>query len=368
MHYHDNNVEHSVKMDIPFDHIANITLTKNTPDAAQASLFLSQLPQFFVEITTGEGDAAARVWAQCGDWTEDGQATSVLRHDLSGASAPLTYLWNRIRSDLRLAQGTAAAYTTPPSIALPSPPLREFGDLTLRHDSASARGFLGPARALQPLYTDAAFSDIFAPYATLQQPYANGNGNGPSAGAGMHPLLNVNTQLGSPGSPSSFGALSGGSSAHSPLTPAMAPSPASFGAPYASEYASAEGGSPHRAYAYAPAPADGAPAAGGGTSAGGAPHGVGAAGVGAPGPGPGAGAGGGAAGAGRGVLLPSSLSRRPFAHTPPGAPAVSAVPGFFDGALQASQASGSHGALGGGRLVSPGIDAYGGGQFWIKTE
>ncbi|KAI0688225.1 hypothetical protein BC835DRAFT_1285198, partial [Cytidiella melzeri] len=83
----------SVKMDIPFDIITDVTIASLSSNNTQVSLFLSHPPLFFLEERhTWRDGRTTRRWVRCADWTEGSQASSVLRHDVRGPTNPLTYL------------------------------------------------------------------------------------------------------------------------------------------------------------------------------------------------------------------------------------------------------------------------------------
>ncbi|KIP11000.1 hypothetical protein PHLGIDRAFT_10905 [Phlebiopsis gigantea 11061_1 CR5-6] len=143
VHYHEDDVEHSVKMDISFDSVSDIKLTQATADTAQASLYLSQPPAFYMEVRSPD---ASRIWMLCGDWTANQQATQIMRHELCGAYAPLTYLWKRIHSERRVSRPSAfRAHAPTPSIAIPPPPAHDF----LSPPHAFSHGFIGQQQQQQ---------------------------------------------------------------------------------------------------------------------------------------------------------------------------------------------------------------------------
>jgi hypothetical protein len=112
-------------MDIPFDIISDIKIAPTTANSVQASLFLSEPPSFFVEErhTWRDGKTTGR-WVRCADWTEGCQASSVLRHEVIGATNPLTYLWQHIFAYRRGSQSQANDDTlsVQPSYPPPLPP------------------------------------------------------------------------------------------------------------------------------------------------------------------------------------------------------------------------------------------------------
>lgn len=82
------------KMEIPFEIITDATIDGVSPGMAVVSLTLSQPPSFFHDGPASFGTespvAATRSWKQCSDWTEDMQASKVLRHELIGSAAQLS--------------------------------------------------------------------------------------------------------------------------------------------------------------------------------------------------------------------------------------------------------------------------------------
>lgn len=107
----------SVKMDIPFNTIVDMQLISATAESVQASFVLSQPPVFFLEDTqmASDGSGSLKKWVRCADWTENLQASSVLRHDVSGSPAPLAYLWQTVSAS------RSAATSRRPSVASSSP-------------------------------------------------------------------------------------------------------------------------------------------------------------------------------------------------------------------------------------------------------
>ncbi|KAI6037658.1 hypothetical protein EDC04DRAFT_2107275 [Pisolithus marmoratus] len=102
------------KMEIPFDIIADTEFTNTAPGSGMASFFLTRPPTFYVEtLSTPVAAQAAepvRDWKQCADWTEDQQATKVLRHDLVGSAVQLAHVLRHLN-----------AHTTSPDIHLHAP-------------------------------------------------------------------------------------------------------------------------------------------------------------------------------------------------------------------------------------------------------
>lgn len=81
-------------MEIPFDIITDATIDSVSPGMAVVCLTLSRPPSFFLESRASLGAdtpaAATRYWQPCSDWTEDMQASKVLRHELVGVAAQLS--------------------------------------------------------------------------------------------------------------------------------------------------------------------------------------------------------------------------------------------------------------------------------------
>lgn len=99
------------KMEIPFDIIIDTEFTHAAPGSGLSSFILSQPPTFYLESFSpphpGRGTDPVRHWKKCADWTEDQQATKVLRHDLVGSAVQLTHVLRHLNahtsgSDIRL--------------------------------------------------------------------------------------------------------------------------------------------------------------------------------------------------------------------------------------------------------------------------
>ncbi|TFY51989.1 hypothetical protein EVJ58_g10264 [Rhodofomes roseus] len=80
------------KMEIPFDIITDVTMDGVSPGMAMVCLTLARPPLFFLEsrASLGADASATPYWRPCADWTEDMQASKVLRHELVGAAAQLS--------------------------------------------------------------------------------------------------------------------------------------------------------------------------------------------------------------------------------------------------------------------------------------
>jgi len=88
----------SFKMDIPFGTVVETKLMHLTRTSAQATFLLSQTPSFYLEeiLTLPNGSTDGYQWKRCQDWTEGGQATQTLRHELVGSSPELMHLLRTI--------------------------------------------------------------------------------------------------------------------------------------------------------------------------------------------------------------------------------------------------------------------------------
>lgn len=111
----------SVKMDVPFSIVVDAKLVSASADTGQASFFLSRPPLFFLEDVHVSSDSkSTRKWVRCADWTEGLQASTVLRHDMTGPTSALSYLWQSISA---YKNGPQSSHFTSPSTASSSPSL-----------------------------------------------------------------------------------------------------------------------------------------------------------------------------------------------------------------------------------------------------
>lgn len=120
------------KMEIPFDTIVDTEFQNASPGMGLAKFRLSQPPIFYLE-NPGAPGAPTRVWKRCSDWTEDHQATHVLKHDLIGSAVQLAHVLRNLRasttgSDIPLHQ--PAYRSAPPTspMELPAPPMAGLTD------------------------------------------------------------------------------------------------------------------------------------------------------------------------------------------------------------------------------------------------
>ncbi|KAH9902547.1 hypothetical protein C8Q73DRAFT_634116 [Cubamyces lactineus] len=88
----------SFKIEVPYDIIAESRFTNVSPGVGSATFVLDRPPTFYVEkhMEPAPGAEAVRYWQVSGDWTEDRQASLVLRHCLMGPAYQLSHLVNNI--------------------------------------------------------------------------------------------------------------------------------------------------------------------------------------------------------------------------------------------------------------------------------
>ncbi|KAI9567294.1 hypothetical protein HD554DRAFT_982703 [Boletus coccyginus] len=124
------------KMEIPFDIIANTKFTNAAPGSGLASFLLSRPPTFYLESFSppcpGPGTQSVRYWKKCADWTEDQQATKVLRHNLVGSAVQLAHVLRHVNahtsgSDIRLhSPSYHSQELSPAALEVQPPPLAPF--------------------------------------------------------------------------------------------------------------------------------------------------------------------------------------------------------------------------------------------------
>ncbi|CCM04699.1 uncharacterized protein FIBRA_06885 [Fibroporia radiculosa] len=80
----------SFKMNVPFSTVIDTKVSHLSADMVLASIILSHPPQFFAKSARPAAvNAGPSEWKRCADWTEDMQATKVMRHDLVALAGPL---------------------------------------------------------------------------------------------------------------------------------------------------------------------------------------------------------------------------------------------------------------------------------------
>ncbi|KAI0774979.1 homeobox-domain-containing protein [Trametes elegans] len=107
----------SFKMEVPFDIIAEARFLNVSPGVGSATFLLDRPPTFYVEKFSepAPGADSVRYWQVSGDWTENRQATAVLRHCLMGPAYQLSHLLNNISPSGTLSE--VSLYTPTASIS-----------------------------------------------------------------------------------------------------------------------------------------------------------------------------------------------------------------------------------------------------------
>ncbi|KAG9315100.1 hypothetical protein JVU11DRAFT_4212 [Chiua virens] len=120
------------KMEIPFDVIVDTEFSNAAPGAGLASFVLSRPPTFYLETFTppnpDRGIEPVRHWKKCTDWTEDQQATKVLRHNLIGSAVQLAHVLRHINvhmsgSGIQLHSPSYLTHSQAPSPDVSEPPV-----------------------------------------------------------------------------------------------------------------------------------------------------------------------------------------------------------------------------------------------------
>ncbi|KAF9448621.1 homeobox-domain-containing protein, partial [Macrolepiota fuliginosa MF-IS2] len=86
--------EYCFKMRISLEHVVQLEYSNGSQfGQGIVTIDLSQPPEFFLrkDITSEDGGPSPG-WEPCNDWTEDKEASCVLRHVLGGAALPLSYI------------------------------------------------------------------------------------------------------------------------------------------------------------------------------------------------------------------------------------------------------------------------------------
>lgn len=88
------------KMELPFHTIVETEFKHVSSGAGLAALVLSQPPTFYMEKVGPNDDGfVSCTWKRCSDWTEDHQASKVLRHTVVGSASQLTHLLRILHSN-----------------------------------------------------------------------------------------------------------------------------------------------------------------------------------------------------------------------------------------------------------------------------
>ncbi|KAH0833142.1 hypothetical protein J3R83DRAFT_12139 [Lanmaoa asiatica] len=135
------------KMEIPFDIIVDTEFTNAAPGSGLASFILSRPPTFYLESFSspnlGRATEPVRYWKKCADWTEDQQATKVLRHNLVGSAVQLAHVLRHLNahtsgSDIRLYSPSYHYHEPSPAVLeIQPPPLATAFSGTLHDESVS---------------------------------------------------------------------------------------------------------------------------------------------------------------------------------------------------------------------------------------
>lgn len=125
-------------MEIPFGTIVDTEFTNAAPGSGLASFFLSEPPRFYMEsflpLNPGQNAEQLPHWKKCADWTEDQQATKVLRHNLIGSAVQLAHILRHLNahmsgSDIRLHSPSYHSQEPSPHVLeTRPPPLATFPD------------------------------------------------------------------------------------------------------------------------------------------------------------------------------------------------------------------------------------------------
>lgn len=108
------------KMELPFHSIVETEFKHVSSGAGLAALVLSQPPTFYMEkVGPNEEGFVSCTWKRCADWTEDHQASKVLRHTVVGSASQLTHL-------LRILHSNPMTNLTPSSIDIQHQSLSGF--------------------------------------------------------------------------------------------------------------------------------------------------------------------------------------------------------------------------------------------------
>lgn len=92
---------HGFKMEVPLHTIADTEFKQVSSGTGLAVLVLSQPPIFYMEKVTPneDGYTLSSYWKRCSDWTENRQATKVLRHTVVGSAGQLSHFLRSLQSN-----------------------------------------------------------------------------------------------------------------------------------------------------------------------------------------------------------------------------------------------------------------------------
>lgn len=150
-------------MDIPFTSVATAKVYNKTPTRLAVYFELNKPPTFLIQQPRSYNQLPSSVrrfpplgvtageWASCRDWTEDNQASKVLRHEITGQPDDLLPALHRLSSVLTLVYG--------PNITPPPQPLE------LHNDQPAPRPEISVATNVQ-------VNTISSPRALSQSPHS----------------------------------------------------------------------------------------------------------------------------------------------------------------------------------------------------
>jgi hypothetical protein len=92
---------HGFKMEVPLHTIVDTEFKQVSSGTALAVFMLSQPPVFYMEkvVPNEDGFTFSSYWKRCSDWTEDRQATKVLRHTIVGSAGQLSHFLRSLHAN-----------------------------------------------------------------------------------------------------------------------------------------------------------------------------------------------------------------------------------------------------------------------------
>ncbi|KAF5327702.1 hypothetical protein D9619_004513 [Psilocybe cf. subviscida] len=145
---------HAFKMDMPFDTITKVELTRIGPQTAVVTLKFSKVPAFSLESAATPGESkkgGMRSWEACGDWTEGKQASVYFSHKVQGSLNELNYLVESIEKNNALQNMPIPRkpvydrdHLPPLTMEIPAPPMAGLAAPAFNLPSISGRHSLSP--------------------------------------------------------------------------------------------------------------------------------------------------------------------------------------------------------------------------------
>ncbi|KAJ3509055.1 hypothetical protein NLJ89_g5416 [Agrocybe chaxingu] len=116
------------KMELPFNTIIDTEFQNPSASHGMASFTLSQPPLFYLEtVSSPQPDGSVlRGWRRCADWTENTQASQILRHTVIGSAVQLAYVLRALHKSNTMPNRRASYQGEahmPPTMELPPPPM-----------------------------------------------------------------------------------------------------------------------------------------------------------------------------------------------------------------------------------------------------